>query len=102
MLEGIMWKRSRSLYKNPASDDNPEQPRKKQRKDTGFNRLRYKLRSIDRSTQFTALQMIPFFVSDIDITAEEICDLLSILISLVTNKNNKLSTWAMVACARLV
>ncbi|KAH8166164.1 hypothetical protein CIB48_g2094 [Xylaria polymorpha] len=102
MLEGIMWKRSRSLYKNPASDDNPEQPRKKQRKDTGFNRLRYKLRSIDRSTQFTALQMIPFFVSDIDITAEEICDLLSILISLVTNKNNKLSTWAMVACASLV
>ncbi|KAI1755403.1 phosphatidylinositol 3 [Xylaria castorea] len=102
MLEGIMWKRSQSLYKNPASDDNPQQPRKKQRKDAGFSRLRYKLRSIDRCTQFTALQMIPFFVSDINITAEEICDLLSILISLVTNKNNKLSTWAMVACASLV
>ncbi|KAI0552937.1 phosphatidylinositol 3 [Xylaria curta] len=102
MLEGIMWKRSQSLYKNPAGDDNPEQPRKKQRKDAGLSRLRYKLRSIDPCTQFTALQMIPFFVSDISITAEAICDLLSILISLVTNKNNKLSTWAMIACASLV
>ncbi|KAI0862621.1 phosphatidylinositol 3 [Xylaria cubensis] len=102
MLEGIMWKRSQSLYKNPASDDNSEQPRKKQRKDAGLSRLRYKLRSIDPCTQFTALQMIPFFMSYIDITAEEIRELLSIVISLVTNKNNKLSTWAMIACASLV
>ncbi|TGJ87704.1 hypothetical protein E0Z10_g1018 [Xylaria hypoxylon] len=99
MLEVIMWKRSQSSHTNPANDENSEQPRKKQRKDAGLSRLRYKLRSIDRSTQFTALQMIPFFVSDINIAAEEICDVLSILISLVTNKNSKLSTWAMVACA---
>lgn len=102
MLEGILWKRSRSLQKIPANDDSLEQPRKKQRKETEFGRLRYKLRSIDRSTQFTALQMIPFFISGIEITTEEICDLLSILISLVTSKNSKLSTWAMIACARLV
>lgn len=102
MLEGIIWKRSRSLHTNPTINDKPEQPRKKQRKDAGFNRLRYKLLSIDRSTQFTALQMIPFFVSDIDITVEEIHDLLSTLINLVTNKNSKLSTWAMIACSRLV
>ncbi|KAJ2984709.1 hypothetical protein NUW58_g5918 [Xylaria curta] len=102
MLEGIMWKRSRSLHTNPATDDAPgRQPRKKQRKDTGFSRLRYKLRSVDRPIQFTALQMIPFFVSNIDITAEETCELLSILIGLATNKNSKLSTWAMVACASL-
>lgn len=102
MLEGILWKRTRSLQNIPANDDGLEQPRKKQRKETEFSRLRYKLRAIDRSTQFTALQMIPFFVSDIDITTEEICDLLSILISLITSKNSKLSTWAMIACARLV
>lgn len=101
MLEGILWKRSRSLQKIPANDDSLEQPRKKQRKETEFGRLRYKLRSIDRSTQFTALQMIPFFISGIEITTEEICDLLSILISLVTSKNSKLSTWAMIACASL-
>lgn len=102
MLEGILWKRSRSLQKNPTNDDSLEQPRKKQRKETEFSRFRYKLRSIDRSTQFTALQMIPFLVSGTEITTEEICDLLSILASLVTSKNSKLSTWAMIACARLV
>ncbi|KAI0435099.1 phosphatidylinositol 3 [Xylaria sp. FL1042] len=101
MLETIMWKRSKSSHMDPTSNENSEHPRKKQRKDGGFSRLRYKLRSTDRSTQFTALQMIPFFVSDIDVTGEEICDILSILISLVTNKNSKLSTWAMIACASL-
>ncbi|KAI8634758.1 phosphatidylinositol 3 [Xylariaceae sp. FL1651] len=101
ILEGFMWKRARSSYANPTNDEHPEQPRKKQRKDEGFSRLRYKLRPIDRFMQFTALQMIPFFVSDIDITADEISDLLSILIGLVTNKNSKLSTWAMIACASL-
>ncbi|GAW26033.1 putative serine threonine-protein kinase tel1 [Rosellinia necatrix] len=101
MLEGIMWERPLSLQTNIARNDDLEQPRKKQRKDIGSNRLRYKLRSIDRSIQFTALQIIPFFVSGINLTAEEISDLLSILISLVTNKNSKLSTWAMIACASL-
>ncbi|KAI0408791.1 phosphatidylinositol 3 [Xylaria palmicola] len=101
ILEGIMWKRSRRLHSNPAGEENSDQPRKKQRKDAGFSKMRYKLRSIDPSTQVTALQMIPFFVSDIGITAEEICDLLSVLVSLVTNKNSRLSTWAMIACASL-
>lgn len=102
MLEAILWKRSKTLHPNPTSNENNEYPRKKQRKDTGSSRLRHKLRSVDRPTQFTALQMIPFFVSDVDITAEEIRDVLPILIGLVTNKNSKLSTWAMIACARLV
>ncbi|KAI0534655.1 phosphatidylinositol 3 [Xylaria digitata] len=101
MLETIMWKRSQSSHTNPVNNEDPEQPRKKQRKDAGLSRLRFKLRSIDHSIQFTALQMIPFFASNFNITAEEICDILSILISLVTNKNSRLSTWAMVACASL-
>ncbi|KAI1176265.1 phosphatidylinositol 3 [Nemania sp. FL0916] len=101
MLERIMWKRSRSLHIHSASNDSPEQPRKRQRKDAGISGLRYKLRSIDRSMQLTALQMIPFFVSDATISNEEICDLLSTLVELVTNKNSKLSTWAMIACASL-
>jgi ataxia telangiectasia mutated family protein len=102
MLEGLMWKRYRQYHTIPNNNDSPEQPRKRQRTDSGLSRLRYKLRPIDRSTQFSTLQMIPFFVSEIDITGDEISDLLSILISLVTNKNSKLSTWAMVACARSV
>ncbi|KAJ8130977.1 hypothetical protein O1611_g2648 [Lasiodiplodia mahajangana] len=101
MLEGIMWKRSQSLRTSSTNNDDVEQPRKKQRKDVEFNRLYRKLCSTDLATQFTALQMIPFLVSDVEITVKEIGDLLSILVSLITNKNSKLSTWAMVACASL-
>ncbi|KAI0526556.1 phosphatidylinositol 3 [Xylaria bambusicola] len=101
MLEAILWKRSNFLHANTLSNENAEHPHKKQRKDTGSSRLRYRLHSVDRSTQFTALQMIPFFVSDISITAEEIYDVHSELIILITSKNSKLSTWAMIACASL-
>ncbi|CAJ2510102.1 Uu.00g060020.m01.CDS01 [Anthostomella pinea] len=97
-LEGLIWKRSRSVHPSPVDD---EQPRKKQRTAAGFSRLRQKLRSIDQSTQYTALQMIPFFVSDLDITVDEISELLPLLMDLVTNKNSKMSTWAMIACASL-
>jgi serine-protein kinase ATM len=102
MLEGIMWRRSRATHLDPAEDNVSEQPRKKQRKDAGFSRLCHKLQSLDHTTQFTALQMIPFFVVHVDIPADELYDLLSILTGLVTNKNSKLSTWAMIACARSV
>ncbi|KAI0202202.1 phosphatidylinositol 3 [Astrocystis sublimbata] len=102
MLEEIMWKKSQSSNKNLVGGDNTEQPRKKQRTDAGSSRLIYKLRSPDFSTQFIALQMIPFFVFDDDIAAEEMGNLLPILIYLVTNKNHKLSTWAMIACASLI
>ncbi|KAI0148495.1 phosphatidylinositol 3 [Xylariaceae sp. FL1272] len=98
LLEGLMWKESRSSHTRPSAE---EQPRKRQRKDTGSSRLRYKLQSIDRNTQFTALQMLPFFVSRVDVAADDILDLLSILIGIVTNKNTRLSTWTMIACASL-
>ncbi|KAI1818747.1 phosphatidylinositol 3 [Poronia punctata] len=100
MLEGVMWKRRRTHDSDPAGDT-PEQPRKRQRKDMGFSRLLHKLQSIDRSNQFTALQMLPFFVADVEVAADETHELLSVLTSLVTNKNSKLSTWAMIACASL-
>ncbi|KAI1430843.1 phosphatidylinositol 3 [Xylaria sp. CBS 124048] len=100
MLESITWKRSRTSALD-GNNDNSEQPRKKQRKDVGFGRLRHKLRSIDPSTQFTTLQMIPFFVSDVEVTVEEAYDLLSILLGLVTNRDSRLSTWAIIASASL-
>ncbi|KAI1263998.1 phosphatidylinositol 3 [Xylariaceae sp. FL1019] len=98
LLEGLMWKASRSLHTRPSAE---EQPRKRQRMDTGSSRLRYKLQSIDRNTQFTALQILPFFVSHVDIAADDIFDLISILVGIVTNKNTRLSTWTMIACASL-
>ncbi|OTA98913.1 hypothetical protein M426DRAFT_16925 [Hypoxylon sp. CI-4A] len=98
LLESLLWKGSRQSQAITAED---EQPRKKQRTMVGFSRLRQKLRSIDHSIQFTALQVIPFFVSGIKIDIDEVSELLSFLMSLVTSKNSKVSTWAMIACASL-
>ncbi|KAI0011757.1 hypothetical protein F4779DRAFT_571164 [Xylariaceae sp. FL0662B] len=98
LLECLMWKGSRMSHKVSTND---EQPRKKLRTNTDFSRLRQKLRSVDRSIQYTALQVIPFFVSELVIHLDEVSELLSVLISLVTSKNSKSSTWAMIACASL-
>ncbi|KAI0480573.1 phosphatidylinositol 3 [Xylariaceae sp. FL0804] len=98
LLEGILWKRSQH---NQTSHVEDEQPRKKQRTVTGFSRIRQKLRTVDKSLQHMALQMIPFLISDIDITADTTSELLSYLTGLVTNKNSKLSNWAVIACASL-
>ncbi|OTA80433.1 hypothetical protein M434DRAFT_401759 [Hypoxylon sp. CO27-5] len=98
LLECLLWKGSQ---RSRAASTDGEQPRKKQRTALGFSRLRQKLRSIDQSIQYTALQIIPFFVSGLKVDSDEISELLSFLMSQITSKNSKISTWAMIACASL-
>ncbi|KAI0887192.1 uncharacterized protein GGS22DRAFT_186027 [Annulohypoxylon maeteangense] len=98
LLERLMWKGSQQSHTTLADD---EQPRKKQRTTAGFSRLRQKLRSIDQSVQYTALQIIPFFVSDLKVDIDEMSELLAFLMSQITSKKSKVSTWAMIACASL-
>ncbi|KAI1074455.1 hypothetical protein F5B20DRAFT_563328 [Whalleya microplaca] len=98
LVECLIWKGARISHKVSTDD---EQPRKKLRTNTDFSRLRQKLRSIDRSIQCAALQIIPFFVSELVISLDEVSELLSVLMSLVTSKDSKTSTWAMIACASL-
>ncbi|KAI2462909.1 hypothetical protein F4781DRAFT_418382 [Annulohypoxylon bovei var. microspora] len=98
LLECLMWKGSQQSHTALADD---EQPRKKQRITAGFSRLRQKLRSIDQSIQYTALQIIPFFVSNLKVEIDEMSELLSFLIGQITSKKSKVSTWAMIACASL-
>ncbi|KAI0841594.1 hypothetical protein F5Y06DRAFT_293294 [Hypoxylon sp. FL0890] len=98
LLECLMWKSSQQSHAVAADG---EQPRKKQRTNIGFSRLRQKLRSVDQSIQYTALQIIPFFVSDLKVDDDEMSELLSFLMGQITSKNSKVSTWAMIACASL-
>ncbi|KAI2630648.1 hypothetical protein GGR54DRAFT_583600 [Hypoxylon sp. NC1633] len=98
LLECLLWKGSDQSHATLADD---EQPRKKQRTGVGFSRLRQKLRSVDHSIQFTALQIIPFFVSDLKVDIDEISELLSFLMGQISSKNSKVSTWAMIACSSL-
>ncbi|ORY59219.1 uncharacterized protein BCR38DRAFT_477485 [Pseudomassariella vexata] len=99
LLEGVLWKESRPQTTPVDADD--EQPRKKRRTTEGASRLRQKLRSIDHSVQFTAMQIIPFFISNITLTAPDMAETLSLLIGLTGHKDGKLVTWALIASASL-
>ncbi|KAH9900647.1 phosphatidylinositol 3 [Xylariomycetidae sp. FL2044] len=98
LLETLMWKRSQSTTAVLPGDG---QPRKRQRTAAGSSRIRQKLRSVDRHMQFAALQVLPFFFSAVNMTVDETAELLSLLVGLITNKDSKLSTWAMVSCASI-
>lgn len=100
ILEGLLWRAS-SPPVVPSSEDD-ERPRKRHRVRPGSSRLRQKIRSIDRTIQHTALQIVPYFISGVKLEVDEVQDLLSILVSLTSHKNNKIANWALISCARLV
>ena len=99
IVEGLLWRVSSSPVL-PSVED--ERPRKKHRIISGSSRLRQKLRSIDPTIQHTALQIVPFFISCVKLETEEVQELLSILVSLTSHKNNKIANWALISCARSV
>lgn len=96
LLEAILWRASR--YRQVLAGDDEEQPRKKRRTNAGSSRLRQKL-GAPEPVQFVALQMIPFFVSSIQINSTDVADILLSLITLTAHKSEKLSVWALIAAA---
>lgn len=100
ILEAILWKQSHSRH--VTTDDRDEQPRKKRRTAAGSSRLRQKLQTPDHTIQFTALQVIPFFVSNAGMTTTDIAETLASVSGLTGHKNAKLSAWAMLSAARFV
>ncbi|RYP67295.1 hypothetical protein DL771_007313 [Monosporascus sp. 5C6A] len=97
LLEGLVRKSS-SPVKASADD---ERPRKRNRVAAGSSRLRQKLRSIDATIQHAALQVVPYFISCVRVETDEVSELLQFLIGLTSHKNNKISNWALIACASL-
>jgi ataxia telangiectasia mutated family protein len=100
ILEGILWKQSQSRH--VVREDGDEQPRKKRRTAAGSTRLRQKLQSPDHTVQFTALQVIPFFISNARMATSDIAETLASVSGLTGHKNAKLSAWSMLAAARFV
>lgn len=96
LLEGLLWRSS-----SPAVlSIEDERPRKRHRTTTNSSRLRQKLRSLDSTMQHAALQLVPYFITYVEIDTDEALELLPIVISLTSHKNNKLANWALIACAR--
>lgn len=84
------------------STEQEEHPRKRQRTLPGTSKLRQRLQAPDKTLQQVALQVLPFFASREKLEFDEIHELLSLLINLLGHKDTRLSSWAMVSCARLV
>ncbi|KAI1867676.1 uncharacterized protein JN550_006817 [Neoarthrinium moseri] len=99
LFEGILWRQSKS--KPAPSIEHDEQPRKRRRTAGMSSRLPQKLHMTSDNVQLTALQVIPFFVTNNQLPSEDISDLLSSLSSLVSHKNTKLAVWAMIAAASI-
>ncbi|POS80454.1 mutagen sensitive-21 [Diaporthe helianthi] len=99
-LEFIFLQHSKSNSQRLATEDS--QPRKRQRRAGGSNRIHQKLLSSDLDTKLTSLQLLPFFLPLSNLDQEEILTLMEDLLPMVGDKQGLLSSWAMVACARYV
>lgn len=100
LFEAILWRQSRS-QSGPDQEDE-EHPRKRRKVGIGSSRLQQKLQMPLGGTRLTALQLVPFFVSHVQMPSSEIAETLSSIISLVSHKNARHSAWAMIASARYV
>lgn len=99
LFESMLWKQSQSQHSGDGADDE-EHPRKRRRLRADVSRLRQNLQSPRESIQLTALQLLPFFVSHVQLPLNDVGEILSILSALVSHKSPKLAVWATVASAR--
>lgn len=100
LFEAVLWNQLNSQQVSQGEFE--EQPRKKRRTTPGSSRLRQKLQMPHDGMQITALQIIPFFISETRTTSADVAEVLTLVGNLLSHKNTRLSTWAMTAAARLV
>ncbi len=86
----------------PVSLPGEEPIPKRRRVDESPSRLLGRLGSNDSSTKLTALQVLPFFLLRTKPSLRDISNTLAELTELIGNKQSSISSWAMIACARLV
>jgi serine-protein kinase ATM len=99
-LEFVFLQHSKSNSQRLPAEDS--QPRKRQRRAGGSNRIHQKLLSSDATIKLTALHLLPFFLPLSHFDQEEILTLMEDLLPMISDKHGTLSSWAMVACARYV
>lgn len=99
-LEFIFLQHSKSNSQRLATEDS--QPRKRQRRAGGSNRIHQKMLSSDAGTKLTSLQLLPFFLPLSKLDQDEILTVLEDLLPMIGDKQGLLSSWAMIACARYV
>ncbi len=100
LLEAIYTRHARRQPDD--ADSGADQPRKRRRVGENPSRIRNRLSSPDGDTQLTALQVLPFYLQLIDVTADDIPGILQRLGQFISDKQASVCSWAMIACARYV
>jgi ataxia telangiectasia mutated family protein len=94
---------SRNLQRSRAQQSpEEEQPRKRRRVAREPNRIQQKLTSLDPGVRLTALQLFPFLSQQQDFSVDEVTECLEVLLSLISDKQAIVASWAMLACSRYV
>lgn len=99
-LEFIFLQHSKCNSQRLMTEDS--QPRKRQRRAGGANRIHQKMLSSDAATKLTSLQLLPFFLPVSNLDQDEILTVMEDLLPMIGDKQGLLSSWAMIACARYV
>ncbi|KAK2593343.1 Serine/threonine-protein kinase tel1 [Conoideocrella luteorostrata] len=100
LLENILLQHSCSTARHVI--DGPEQPRKRQRTQEHFSRLRLKLRSRDVGVKRTALQLVSFLADGYGVADDDFTSVLDDLATCVADKNQITASWALLAAASCV
>lgn len=79
-----------------------EQPRKRRRVARDPDRILQKLTSPDPGVRLTALQLLPFLSHQRRFSVDEVTDCLEVFLTLISDKQAIVASWAMLACSRYV
>ncbi|KAK2605454.1 hypothetical protein N8I77_008288 [Diaporthe amygdali] len=96
-LEFIFLRHSKSNSQRLTTQDS--QPRKRQRRAGGSNRIHQKMLASNVATKLTSLQLLSFFLPLSNLDQEEIMTVMEDLLPMIGDKQGPLSSWAMIACA---
>lgn len=97
LIEGIIWRHSNNCGNRRVDSRQP----KRRKVDASF-RLHESLKNDHIDWQLVTIQMIPFFLSSVDLPREEIEDLARDLVPFMSTKNSPTVNWAILALARYV
>ncbi|KAB5570824.1 hypothetical protein GE09DRAFT_721304 [Coniochaeta sp. 2T2.1] len=83
------------------STEDQDQPRKRRRMVGDARGVMKNLTSLDPSMRLTALQLLPFIMEQNQFSVEKVTEALDVLLSLISDKQSLIASWAMLACSSI-
>ncbi|OIW34009.1 hypothetical protein CONLIGDRAFT_205363 [Coniochaeta ligniaria NRRL 30616] len=98
ILESLYSRNTRRDIPQHGGEDE-EQPRKRRRMVGDARGIMKNITSLDPGVRLTALQLLPFIFQQKKFSADEVAESLDVLLSLISDKQPSVASWAMLACS---